>query len=91
MDRRSALKNLTMGLGYSIAAPTIFNVLSSCNAEKESWTPLFLSKEEKHIVTHLADIILPASDTPGALDVNIPQFLDVMYHDIEKKTKSGSF
>ncbi|WP_303319216.1 gluconate 2-dehydrogenase subunit 3 family protein [Flavivirga abyssicola] len=91
MNRRSALKNLTMSLGYAVATPTIFNMLASCHAEVESWTPLFLSPEEKHMVTHLADIILPTSDTPGALDVNIPQFLDLMYHDIEKKENQELF
>ncbi|GAA3596401.1 gluconate 2-dehydrogenase subunit 3 family protein [Flavivirga amylovorans] len=91
MNRRSALKNLTMSLGYAVATPTIFNMLASCNAETETWTPLFLSPEEKHMVTHLADIILPASDTLGALDVNIPQFLDLMYNDIEKKENQELF
>lgn len=85
MNRRTALKNLSMSLGYAVAAPTIFNMLSSCTAETNLWTPLFLSSDEKHIVIHLADIILPTNDTPGALDVNVPQFLDLMYHDIEKK------
>ena len=91
MDRRTALKNLTISLGFTVATPTIFSMLASCNAEAETWTPLFLSTEEKHMVTHLADIILPASDTPGALDVNVPQFLDLMYHDIEKKTNQELF
>ncbi len=91
MDRRTALKNITMGLGYTVATPTILNVLASCNAEKETWTPLFFSKEEKHIVTHLVDVILPTSDTPGALDVNIPQFIDMMYHDIEKTQNQELF
>ncbi|GAA3634750.1 gluconate 2-dehydrogenase subunit 3 family protein [Flavivirga jejuensis] len=91
MNRRSALKNLTLSLGYTVAAPTIFNMLASCSAEKKTWTPLFLSPEEKHMVTHLADIILPSSDTPGALDVNIPQFLDLMYHDLEKKENQELF
>ncbi len=91
MNRRTALKNLTMSLGYTVAAPTIFNILSSCTAEAETWVPLFLSPEEKHMVTHLVDIILPASDTPGALDVNVPQFLDLMYHDIEKKENQDIF
>ena len=91
MNRRTALKNLTMSLGYTVAAPTIFSMLSSCTAEAETWTPLFLSPEEKHMVTHLVDIILPASDTPGALDVNVPQFLDLMYYDIEKKEKQDLF
>jgi hypothetical protein len=84
MDRRTALKNLSLSLGYAVATPTIFNMLSSCTAETNTWKPLFLSEQEKNIVIHLADIILPASNTPGALDVNVPQFLDVMYYDIEK-------
>jgi len=91
MNRRTALKNLSMSLGYTMAAPTIFNMLSSCKADVETWIPLFLSSEEKHMVTLLVDIILPASETIGALDVNVPQFLDLMYHDIEKKENQDIF
>ncbi|WP_299669520.1 gluconate 2-dehydrogenase subunit 3 family protein [uncultured Polaribacter sp.] len=91
MNRRTALKNLSIGLGYTLAAPTIFSMLSSCTAEANTWSPLFLSSDEKYIVTHLADIIIPISDTPGALDVNVPQFLDLMYHDIEKKANQDFF
>ena len=91
MDRRTALKNLSIGVGYAVATPTILNILSSCTAEDSGWKPLFLSSEEKHIVTHLADIILPTTDTPGALDVNVPQFIDMMYHDIEQKGNQNLF
>ena len=91
MDRRTALKNLSIGLGYTVATPTILNILASCTAETSGWKPLFLSLEEKHIVTHLADIIIPTTDTPGALDVNVPQFLDLMYHDIEKDENKTLF
>lgn len=93
MDRRTALKNLSMSLGYTVAAPTIFNMLSSCTSETDTWTPLFLSSDEKHIIIHLSDIILPASDTPGAIDINInaPQFLDLMYNDIEKDENKTLF
>lgn len=91
MNRRDALKNLSLSLGYAVAAPTIMNLFASCTAEADGWTPLFLSEEEKHVVTHLVDIILPSSETPGALDVNIPQFLDLMYHDIELETNKKTF
>tara|TARA_R110002049_G_scaffold308754_1_gene513873 strand:- start:10569 stop:11003 length:435 start_codon:yes stop_codon:yes gene_type:complete len=91
MTRRSALKNLTMSLSYAVAAPTIMNLLTSCTAEAKTWSPLFLSEDEKHTVTHLVDIILPATNTPGALDVNVPQFLDLMYHDIEKESNQKLF
>ncbi|GAB1855394.1 lactose 3-dehydrogenase subunit gamma LacC [Flavobacteriaceae bacterium MHTCC 0001] len=91
MDRRTALKNLTASIGYAVATPTILNILSSCNHKTKTWTPLFLSEEEKIMVTHLVDIILPKTDLPGALDVNIPQFLDMMYHEVETKNNQKSF
>lgn len=91
MNRRTALKNITLSLGYTVAAPTIFSMLASCTAQIKTWTPLFLSSEEKHIVTHLVDIIIPTSNTPGALDVNIPQFIDLMLNDIESDENKSLF
>lgn len=91
MNRRTALKNLTLSIGYVISAPTIMSVLSSCTEDTNTWKPLFLSEQEKHIVTHLVDIILPSSDLPGGLDVNIPQFIDIMYLDTETDIKKKQF
>lgn len=91
MDRRTALKNLSLSIGYAVAAPTIMNMLYSCKSETETWIPKFFSKEEKHITTHLIDVILPSSDTPGGLDVNIPQFIDLMYQDIETEQNQTIF
>lgn len=91
MNRRLALKNITLGLGYAVATPTIFNILTSCNADVETWKPLYFTKEQKHMVTNLAAIILPASKIPGALDVNVPQFIDLMYNDIEKDVNKSFF
>jgi hypothetical protein len=91
MDRRLALKNLTLGLGYAVAAPTILNIFSSCKADIKTWNALFLSEKEQHMVTHLVDVIIPATNTPGGLDVNVPQFLDLMYQDIEKETNKKLF
>jgi len=91
MDRRSALKNLTMSIGYAVAAPTLFSLLSSCNSKVETWKPIYLSEDQKHMVENLVDIILPSSNTPGALDVNVPQFIDIMYHDIEQQNNQQLF
>lgn len=91
MNRRNALKNLTMGLGYTIAAPAILNMLASCSSEADNWEALFLTPDEKYMVTHLIDIILPKTDTPGAIDLNVPQFLDMMYFEIENKLNQDLF
>lgn len=91
MNRRTALKNLTLSIGYAVAAPTLFNMLASCTSETATWKPVFLSLDEKLMVTHLVDIILPTSKIPGALDVNVPEFIDKMYKDIELAPKQKIF
>ena len=91
MNRRNAIKNLTLSLGYVVATPTIMSVLSSCNEDVATWKPLFFSEEQQHLVTNLAAIILPSSNVPGAIDVNVPQFIDKMYMNIELKKNQHNF
>lgn len=82
MNRRAALKGLTLGMGYVVAVPTVMSMLESCATETETWPAVFLTDKEKHMVVELVDIILPASDIPGGLDVNLPQFIDMMCKDV---------
>jgi hypothetical protein len=91
MNRRTALKNLSLSIGYVVSVPTIMSTFSSCTEDVATWQPVFFSEQEKYMVTNLVDIILPGSDTPGALDVNVPQFIDLMYQDIELEPKKKIF
>lgn len=91
MNRRKALKNLSLSLGYVVAAPAIMNILSSCTSKVETWKPSFLSTEQKNLVTHLVDIILPPTNIPGALDVNVPQFIDKMLNHVERESSQEIF
>lgn len=94
MDRRKALKNLGMSMGYTIATPALLGILNSCvlqEAKEKDWTALFLSPKEKYIVTNLADIIIPETTIKGALGVNVPQFIDLMLRDVESDTNQSQF
>lgn len=91
MDRRTALRNITLGTGYLVSSGTILGILNSCKEAPETWQPSYLTKEEGKMVTLLSDLILPASETPGALDVNVPQFIDKMYRDIETEDNQALF
>lgn len=78
MNRRDALKNLGLSLGYVIATPTILSMLQSCTTEAEKWKPLFFSDKQAYVLQNLVDLIIPKTKaTPGALDVNVPQFIDL--------------
>jgi hypothetical protein len=83
MDRRIALKNMGLALGYSIATPTLLSLVQSCNEVKTiDWTPDFFTKEEGNILVKLIDIILPKTDTPSASEVNVHVFLDKFTNEI---------
>ena len=91
MNRREIIKGLALSFGYVVAAPSVLSVLESCSKKNDTWQGLFLSAKEKHFVTHIVDIILPATETPGGLDVNLPQFIDMMAHDMFSPDEKNMF
>lgn len=77
MDRRIALKNMGMALGYTVATPTLFSIVQSCKTEKVvEWIPDFFTKDEGVVLTTLVDIILPKTDTPSASEMQVDLFID---------------
>lgn len=77
MNRRQALKNLGYGAGFFVVGPTAFSILQSCKNEPEyEWQPVFLTAGHGLVLTKILDILLPATETPGANDVNVAQFID---------------
>lgn len=91
MNRRIALKKMSLALGYTLAAPTLLSTLYSCTSEPETWQPLFFIKNQKYIITQLADIILPPTEIVGAIDLNIPQFIDKMYAEVASEEAMDIF
>jgi len=77
MDRRKALKNMGLALGYTVATPTLISLVQSCKTEPViTWTPEYFTKEEGNAITTLVDIILPRTDTPSASEVKVDIFID---------------
>ncbi len=91
MDRRKALKGIGLSLGFMVATPTVLSILQSCQKDAEiKWKPLFFSKEESIVIQNLTDLILPSTkSSPGAIDVDIPKFLDIYFKDVESEIKQN--
>ena len=81
MDRREALKRTALLTGYALSASTVAAVLNGCQSEvkgEPDWEPTFLSKEQGATVAELAECIFPKTDTPGAKDAGVHEFIDIM-------------
>lgn len=78
MNRRDLLKGIGLTVGYVVVTPSVLSLLHSCTSEVKTWTPQFLSIDEGIVLRNLVDLILPTTeDSPGALDVNVPEFIDL--------------
>jgi gluconate 2-dehydrogenase gamma chain len=83
MNRRELLQRVAMLMGGAISAPAVLAVLNGCSPKPgASWQPLFLSKEEGAVVEAVADLIIPRTDTPGAREIGVPAFIDVILKDV---------
>lgn len=77
MDRRKALQKTGLFAGATILMPSMLSLLQSCKKETRlDWEPEFFTEEEAKTVAMLVGMILPRTDTPGALDVKCDMFID---------------
>ena len=77
MDRRNALKKTGLLAGAAVAMPSLLSLLQSCkNEPRLTWQPEFFTSGEASTISAIVDMILPRTDTPGALDVKVDVFID---------------
>lgn len=92
MNRRQALKNIGMGAGILVVGPTTLSLLQSCkNDPQVGWEPVFLSVSNAYALKQILEVILPATDTPGANDLNIAGFIDSYMDEVASEDRRGNF
>ena len=84
MNRREAIQRVALLMGGAISAPAMLGVLKGY-AKEPDWKPSVFDKDELAVVSRIADIIVPRTDTPGALDVGVPAFIDTMLNEVYSK------
>ncbi len=80
LSRREALQRIGVLAGSTLSASLVSGVLAGCRATPPTpaFTPQTLSEAQYNLVATLTDIILPATDTPGAREAGVPAFIDHM-------------
>ena len=81
MNRREALKRT--GLLFGATALSASSISGALHAQSQAAAPgsslKNFSAVEADTLRAVVDRILPKTDTPGALDVGVPEYIDVMY------------
>ncbi|HET8549925.1 MAG TPA: gluconate 2-dehydrogenase subunit 3 family protein [Bryobacteraceae bacterium] len=87
MNRRDILKGAVAGAGALSAeaaqqhqhAPRAADTPAVRTAA--AWKPLFLDKHQNETVTVLAELIIPRTNTPGAREARVNEYIDLILND----------
>jgi gluconate 2-dehydrogenase gamma chain len=63
--------------GNGLAAGIDYSATTSAATE-----PSILTASQRDIVSRVIDVMIPRTDTPGAVDVGVPGFIDLMLRDV---------
>jgi gluconate 2-dehydrogenase gamma chain len=85
MNRREALKQAALLMGGTLCACSILGIekgyCAGASLSTARRTSVFTAPQLE-VVSRVAEIIIPRTDTPGAIDVGVPQFIDLMLNDV---------
>lgn len=92
MKRRDVLKTVVLGAtGTALGAQTLIAAAPAASAAPASvaaqaaggsaWKPLLFDAHQNETVTALSELIIPATDTPGAKAARVNEYIDLILHD----------
>lgn len=80
MKRRQLIQSLAVISGHAMFPSVLSSFLTGCaNQDMGGYAPVFFSKEEYKSITGIIDIIIPATKTKSASEVNTQVFLDQVF------------
>lgn len=91
MERREAIKRTAAIMGGVIFAPSILGVLSGCTATDDPWNPVLFDRNQAALTKALSETIIPETDTPGAIEVGVPGFIEKMVHEVYTEEQRIAF
>lgn len=80
IDRREAIRRAALLAGVVVSPGWLAAVEARPLAQAQTQAqPKYLTPAQFALVTAIAERILPRTDTPGATDVGVPAFIDLLY------------
>ena len=90
MNRRDLLKKGVYGLAGVSLSSTLISTLQSCTSI-EKYSPHYFSKTEFSLLSNIVDFLIPKTETPGALEMKVPQFIDIIISETYNNESKNNF
>ena len=90
MNRRDLLKKGVYGLAGVTLSSTLISTLQSCTSI-EKYSPIYFSKTEFSLLSNIVDFLIPKTETPGGLEMKVPQFIDIIISETYNKESKNNF
>ncbi len=90
MNRRQLIKSAILattgsavsGQTHTHTAPASAAAAAAQAAQAGAWTPSVFDSHQNETVIALTELIIPATDTPGAKAAEVNRYIDLMLHDV---------
>ena len=90
MNRRDLLKKGVYGLAGVTLSSALISSLQSCTSI-EKYSPHYFSKTEFSLLSNIVDFLIPKTETPGALEMKVPQFIDIIISETYNNESKNNF
>jgi len=94
ISRREAIKNTALILGVSLPLSHLKSAMSVFEIDEIDYKAGFFARKNYILLTRIADLIIPRTDTAGAADIGVHRFIDTMLSEwasvkTQEKYRSG--
>jgi hypothetical protein len=94
LARRELLRRAAWLLGGAISAPAALAILQGCTARESAPNSAqlkYLKPDQFEIVSEIAEIMIPKTQSSGAKDVGVPAFIDMALAAVYDKESQDRF
>lgn len=93
MKRRLALQRVALLVGGAISAPSLAAILNSCKSASDSsaGSGFSFTSDQKSLVSEIAEVIIPKTDTPGAKDTGVQEVIEILLKDCYPEEQQTHF
>jgi Gluconate 2-dehydrogenase subunit 3 len=88
MDRRTVIKNLALVIGGTVLLPSCLHKDGFSYIQLKH---ISLNQDQEALIADICETIIPKTNTPGAKDLNLPQFVLKMLDDCYNKKSQLAF